>query len=78
MLFKDLRVTRDGGGQILLAPILNNIHEQGLDLHAKCVTYFSETDKTFVFVGKIPVQPETTVEANAQNTVQIKLRSTTM
>ena len=78
MLFKGLGVTRDAAGQILLAPLLNNIRDLGLDLHAKCVTYFSETDKTFVFVGKIPVQPETTVEANAQNTVQIKLRSSTM
>lgn len=78
MLFKGLSVTRDASGQILLAPLLNNIRDLGLDLHAKCVTYFSETDKTFVFVGKIPVQPETTVEANAQNTVQIKLRSSTM
>ena len=78
MLFKGLGVTRDAAGQILQAPLLNNIRDLGLDLHAKCVTYFSETDKTFVFVGKIPVQPETTVEANAQNTVQIKLRSSTM
>ena len=78
MLFKGLPVTRDASGQILLAPLLNHIHESGLDLHAKVATYYSETEKTFVFIGKIPVRPETTVEANAQNTVQIKLRSSTM
>lgn len=78
MLFKSQSVTRDASGQILLAPLLSNIGDLGLDLRGKCVTYFSETDKTFVFVGKIPVQPETIVEANAQNLIQIKLRSTTM
>ena len=77
-LLKNQRVQRDPySGDILLAPLLEQIRVLGIECNNCVITYWSQKDKTYVFVGKYPLPAETKIpeiDIAGQPTIQIKLR----
>ena len=49
-------------GNILLSPLLQTVENEGFRVYNHVVSYFSDTDKAFVHVGKYPVDNQTSVE----------------
>lgn len=60
-LFKNLKVQRDASGDILLAPLLESVRSNGIDVNNSSVTYWDAVNKTYVFVGKYPVAPDSKI-----------------
>ena len=52
----------DSNGNLLLAPLLANIENEGFELQNHVVNYYSDNDKAFVHVGKFPIQETSSVE----------------
>lgn len=60
-LFKNRNVQYDNDNNILLAPLLENIKEEGFNMANHIVSYYSHTEKVLVFVGKDPVKPDSSI-----------------
>jgi hypothetical protein len=60
-LFKNRNVQYDTFGNILLAPLLENIKEEGFNMANHIVSYYSHTEKVLVFVGKEPIRPDSSI-----------------
>ena len=65
-------------GNVLLAPLLDNIKQQGFSIQNHVVSYFSVTDKAWIFVAKDPVPEDYIIQLSdldqSNPTLQIKLR----
>ena len=55
-LFKNKKITYNPSGYILLAPLLESIKDEGIDMKNHIVSYYSHVDKVFVHVGKDPIK----------------------
>lgn len=81
MIFKNQPVNHSlqaDGKNVLLAPLLERIQGTGVDFTGQIVTYFSEIDQGFVYVGKDPIPHDSIIVANeigANNTVRFKIKS---
>ena len=76
-LLKNQRIYYDTNGDILLAPLLDTLGQQGFDFENWVVTYFSDKDQNNVFVSKYPVPADSTIpigDLTPSNPLQIKLR----
>ena len=77
-LLKNQKVSYDGKGDILLAPLLETLVGQGFDFDGQFVSYYSDKDLSYVHLGRCPVdssQAITTEDLNqASQPLQIKLR----
>ena len=54
-LFKNQKIQKDETGSIMLAPLIDNIKAQGFCIRNHVVSYFSQTDRAYVFVAKDPI-----------------------
>jgi hypothetical protein len=62
MLFKNQKVHYDKFGNILLAPIITKIkNEGGLTTANHSISYYSPVDKVLVFVGKDPIDENSSI-----------------
>ena len=78
MIFKNQPINHSHDGKILLNPLLERIQGAGIDISGQIVTYFSESDQGFVYVGKDPIPPESVImssEIGPNNTVRFKMKS---
>ena len=61
----------------MLAPLLEQIRVLGIEFNNSVVTYWSQKDKTYVFVGKYPLPADSKIpeiDIAGQPMLQIKLR----
>ena len=54
-LFKNQKIEKDQHGNIMLAPLIENIKDAGFCIRNHVVSYFSQADRTYVFVAKDPI-----------------------
>lgn len=76
-LLKNQRVSYDALGNILLAPLLESLTQQGFEVDGQ-VLYFSDKDKNYVLAGKYPLPGTAAVpndELDQSRPLQIKLRA---
>lgn len=57
-LFKNIKVTYDASGGILIALLLLSIKDSGFSFKGHVVSYYSHSDKSFVFIGKDPISAD--------------------
>ena len=77
-MFKNMDIKTDASGNLRLAPLLEDIKNLGFDMKNHVVSYFSDQDEVFVFVGKDPVPANSTIqlfELNPNTPLRIRLRS---
>ena len=64
-MLKNQKIELDRQGNLLLAPLLENISELGgFDFNGQSVQYFSVADKAFVFAGKYPIRADQFIDKN--------------
>jgi hypothetical protein len=76
-IFKRQRLTYDMQGNVLLAPLINQIREQGFDAKGHSVMYYSEQDSAYIFVHKDPVPESACIaleELDVSKPIKIKLK----
>lgn len=56
-----MEVQRDNWGLVRLAPIIEYILSSGFSIKGNIITYFSQSENAFVFVGREPLQEEITI-----------------
>jgi len=64
-------------GNVLLAPLINQIREQGFDAKNHAVMYYSEQDSAYIFVQKDPVPESACIpleELDMSKPIKIKLK----
>ena len=78
-IFKNQKVDLDEENNILLAPLIERIKEQGFKIQNHVISYYSFSDKAYIFVAKDPIPKDYIIAMSdlEQNnpTLQIRLRS---
>jgi hypothetical protein len=76
-LIKNVRVSRDDGGRILLSSVCQRLIELGFNVAGTLVSYYSPVDEMYTFVGKEPIAPEKdgiSVDSLSKNRLLLKFR----
>lgn len=64
-LFKNQPVSYDPRGNLLLAPILKTLSDEGgFRIESHSISYFSIADEVFVFAGKDPIPDDFAVQSS--------------
>ena len=78
-ILKNQRVEYDSQSNLLLAPLIERVKEQGFEAKGHVITYYSVSDHAFVFVNKDPIPSDFSVsldEIDITKPLHIKLRPT--
>lgn len=76
-IFKNQKASYDSSCNLLLAPLINAMREQGFDSRGHSVLYFANSFNAFVFVGKDPIPESACIaldEIDISKPIRIKLR----
>ena len=61
LLIKNIEVERDKWNNVKLAPIIKKISTMGIPVKDHLISYFSNNERLFVFVGKEPLSEDCTI-----------------
>ena len=78
-IFKNQKASYDECNNLLLAPLINAIREQGFESKNHSVLYFASSYNAFVFVAKDPIPESANItldEIDVSKPIRIKLRPT--
>ena len=78
VLVKNQRIEYDAQGNVLLANLLHNIQDLGMDLNSdQLISFFSEVLKTYKMIGRFPILPHQVISRNeidmSQGLIKLKL-----
>jgi hypothetical protein len=61
VILKNVDIQRDQWGLVRLTPIIDYILSSGFSIKGNIITYFSQCENAFVFVGKEPLPEDATI-----------------
>jgi hypothetical protein len=81
MLIKNIELEYDSRNNVKVAPIIRRISDMGLPIKDNLISYYSITDRTFVFVGResnLEAQtiPREDIDFNQRLTIKCKIQQT--
>lgn len=78
-IFKGQKAAYDSHNNLLLAPLINAVREQGFESRGHSVLYFASSFNAFVFVAKDPIPDSAAIaldEVDLSKPLRVKLRPT--
>jgi len=75
-MFKNKSIVLDSNNNLLIAPLLQSIKDDGFNLKEHTINYYSNSDEAFIFLGKDPIAETVSIpifERDPQQALRIKI-----
>ena len=78
-MFKNKSIVFDANNNLLVAPLLQSIKDDGFNLKEHTINYYSNSDQAFIFLGKDPIAETSSIEIfelDPQQALRLKISPT--